>query len=174
VDCLSHLQEEIKQNRPFRSTGQEAFLALLRTTDQLRRGLTRLVEPHGITLQQYNVLRILRGSHPEGLPTLEIANRMIEETPGITRLIDRLEERGYVQRERSISDRRQVFCRITEDGASLVTALDGPIDHWLVELLPLPAPELHNLIQLLEKLRSEHKKAFTAVMSHQQVNSAGN
>src|SRR5215208_2200660 len=104
----SILQQEIRQSRPFRSRQQEAVLALLRTSDVVRRFLARIVEPHGITLQQYNVLRILRGAGEEGIPTLAIGERMIEQAPGITRLLDRLESKGLVRRSRCPEDRRQV------------------------------------------------------------------
>jgi DNA-binding MarR family transcriptional regulator len=86
-----------------------------------------VIEPSGITHQQYNVLRILRGSHPQPLPTLEIAERMIEQTPGITRLLDRLETKQLVARERGSDDRRCVYCRISERGLALVGALDEPV-----------------------------------------------
>ena len=82
--------EDIKQTRPFASSGQEATIALLRTADVVRRRVSRVVEREGATLQQYNVLRILRGA-PAPLSALEIAERLIEETPGVSRLIDRLE-----------------------------------------------------------------------------------
>src|SRR5258706_5345171 len=81
---------ELKQTRPFPSKAQEAAVALMRTADVLRRLRSAIVEPNGMTAQQYNGLRILRGAGELGLPTLEIAERMIESTPGITRLIDRL------------------------------------------------------------------------------------
>src|SRR5262249_35367113 len=109
----SAIVREIKQTRPFPSQRQEGAVALMRTADQLRHLLTRYLEPAGITAQQYNVLRILRGANPERLPTLEIAERMIERTPGITRLLDRLEAKQLVHRERCPSDRRQVLCGIT-------------------------------------------------------------
>lgn len=146
------LLSEIKQTKPFTSESQEAFLLLLKTTDQLRRSLSRQMEGAGVTLQQYNVLRILRGAGLEGLPTLEIANRMIEETPGITRLIDRLEDRGWVERERSVADRRQVICRISETGLGLLSSLDGPTDRWLRETVWLPEERLEWLVDLLEQL----------------------
>src|SRR5829696_3408168 len=117
---VSRIQQEIKQNRPFTSRTQEAVVALMRTTDLVRRAIGAIVEPHGITLQQYNVLRILRGSGEQGLPTLEIADRMIEQTPGITRLIDRLETKRLALRERCKNDRRRVYCRITRDGLALL------------------------------------------------------
>src|SRR5215216_1776403 len=81
-----------------------------------------------ITGQQYNVLRILRGVHPDPLPVLEIAERMIEETPGITGLLDRLESKGLVRRQRCTADRRQVHCYVTAGGLALLTALDPLFD----------------------------------------------
>jgi DNA-binding MarR family transcriptional regulator len=85
------LRRELKQNRPFRSPAQEGLIAIVRTSDQLRRVLERVIDVQGITGQQFNVLRILRGAAPDPLPVLEIGERMIEEAPGITRLLDRLE-----------------------------------------------------------------------------------
>src|ERR687897_938950 len=99
-DETSALQKEIRQTRPFQSRGQEAVLALMRTTDLARRVIGKVLEPYDVTAQQYNVLRILRGAGEAGLPTLDIADRMIEQAPGITRLIDRLEAKGLVRRER--------------------------------------------------------------------------
>ena len=88
------LRDEIRQSKPFDSAAQEAILALYRTSDMLRRRFSQLVEPHGISLQQYNVLRILRGAGKTGTPTLDIADRMIEMTPGVTRLLDKLESQA--------------------------------------------------------------------------------
>ncbi len=99
VDTGSALAREIQQKRPFQSARQEAALGLLKTVDVLRLHISRVLEPFGVTDQQYNVLRILRGAGQDGLPTLEIAERMIERAPGITRLIDRLETKGLVSRE---------------------------------------------------------------------------
>src|SRR6201981_2074389 len=93
----SSLQTEIRQNKPFQSPAQEAILALFRTSDLLERRFAQLVEPRGISLQQYNVLRILRGAGQEGTPTLDIAGRMIEKTPGITRLLDQLERKHLLR-----------------------------------------------------------------------------
>jgi DNA-binding MarR family transcriptional regulator len=81
-----------------------------------------------LTLQQYNVLRILRGARPQPLPTLAIADRMIEHTPGITRLLDGLARKGLVERERSAEDRRTVLCGITAAGLALLDELDQPVD----------------------------------------------
>lgn len=104
-----------------------AVLGILRAADLFRRRATALFEPYGVTLQQYNVLRILRGARPDGLCTLTIVERMLERTPGITRLIDRLEAKGLVARVRSNEDRRQVWCRITPDGLRLLARLDRPV-----------------------------------------------
>src|SRR5690349_2819740 len=127
---MSRLQQELKQRKPFESVAQEAVLGLMRTTDLVRRQVTAFVEPHGITLQQYNVLRILRGGGNDGVPTLEVAERMVEQTPGITRLLDRLEAKGFVSRERCPKDRRQHLCRITMNGAALLAKLDGPMGQF--------------------------------------------
>jgi MarR family transcriptional regulator, organic hydroperoxide resistance regulator len=145
---------EIKQKKPFASKAQEAAVALLRTADLVRRFASITLESEGITMQQYNVLRILRGAGDAGLPTLDIAERMIESTPGITRLIDRLEEKKYVSRERCATDRRQVFCRISPDGLALVNRLDGPItiaDE--AAFTGLTKKELDTLIDLLARAR---------------------
>src|SRR5882672_6880828 len=123
----SAVQEEIQQRRPFSSPAEEAVVALVRTADLLRRALTHLVEPQGITLQQYNVLRILRGAGAEGLPTLEIAGRMIEQAPGVTRLLDRLQAKALVRRQRCPRDRRQVTCRISAGGLTVLANLEKPL-----------------------------------------------
>jgi DNA-binding MarR family transcriptional regulator len=153
--------QELKQNKPFPSKGQEAAVALLRTADVLRRLIGAVVEPEDITTQQYNVLRILRGAGEAGLPTLEIADRMIETTPGITRLIDRLETKKLVSRERCLTDRRQVFCRITAAGIKLVSKLDVPIlEATDTALGILKKTELTSLIDLLDRTREHSNQQF--------------
>src|SRR2546422_5553103 len=123
----SSLQTELRQSRPFASPEAEAAVALLRTADVVRRRVAQVIEPVGVTLQQYNVLRILRGAGPEGLPTLEIGARLIEQTPGTTRLVDCLERQGMVAREREREDWRVVRCRITPVGLRLLERLDQPL-----------------------------------------------
>jgi DNA-binding MarR family transcriptional regulator len=151
----SSLQTEIGQRVPFRSEAQEATIAVLRTADVVRRGLSRIVEPYGITLQQYNVLRILRGAHPEPLPTLEIGERLIEQTPGITRLLDRLEEKGYVRRERSGEDRRLVHARVTPAALELLAALDADVDAADEAAMTALSPaQVRQLVRLLHRVRS--------------------
>lgn len=148
------IAHEIKQTRPFASAGEEGAVALLRTADVVRRMLGIILQPHDITPQQYNVLRILRGAGAKGLPTLEIAERMIEQTPGITRLIDRLEVKKLVVRERCKTDRRQVFCRIADSGLALLKRLDEPMRAAAdAAMKPLSRKELAQLADLLGRTR---------------------
>lgn len=148
------ITEDLKQTKPFPSIGQEAAVSLIRTADLVRRAVGSIVEPHGITSQQYNVLRILRGAGAEGLPTLEIAYRMVEQTPGITRLIDRLEAKALVTRERSSSDRRCVYCRITPAGLDLLALLDEPVRHASDGLFQnVSERQLADLVGLLDQVR---------------------
>lgn len=119
--------DEIKQTRPFRSRAQEAFVAILRTANALRRRAEEAVRTEGLSLPQYNVLRILRGARAP-LPTMEIAERMVEDTPGITRLVSNLDEGGFIRREQWPGDRRQVLCQITPAGLRLLERLDPLVD----------------------------------------------
>lgn len=138
----------------FRSREQQATVGLLRTADALKRSLAQVVEPYGITPQQYNVLRILRGAGPEGLPTLTIGERMIEHTPGVTRLVDRLERKDLVDRNPCAKDRRRVFCRITPKGLDLLEVLDEPVNRWDAGAVAvLPPSELDSLISVLDRVR---------------------
>ena len=151
----SALQREIRQRKPFRSPTQEAVVGLLRTTDRVRRALTGVVEPRGITLQQYNVLRILRGAGDEGLPTLEIASRMVEHAPGVTRLLDRLQAKALVRRQRSARDRREIRCWITAEGLELLDGLDLAMPDAARRFMsPLPSDELDAFIRELDRLRA--------------------
>src|SRR5918992_25961 len=117
---------EAKRSRSLQA--QTAYVTLLSTADKTKSLFEALCAPFDITGQQYNVLRILRGAEPEGLPTLTIAERMIERTPGITRMVDRLESKGLVWREIRPDDRRCVYCRISEKGLKLLQLLDEPVE----------------------------------------------
>lgn len=137
-------------------------MALFRTVELLRRSLTRVVEGHGITLQQYNVLRILRGAGEEGLPTLDVAERMIEHAPGVTRLLDRLEARGLVRRKRCPHDRRQMLCFATPAALRLLGDLDGPIDRADRQALGmLDGGQVDTLIGLLDRVRAKTASSVT-------------
>jgi DNA-binding MarR family transcriptional regulator len=128
ADRVSQVQRAIKQGRPFKSVAQEGLVGLFVVADRLRRLITPMLAPHDITPQQYNVLRILRGAGEDGLPTLDIAERMIELAPGITRLLDRLEAKKLVRRARCSEDRRRVLCYITPGGLDLLQVLDRQLD----------------------------------------------
>jgi DNA-binding MarR family transcriptional regulator len=153
----SAIQREIQQSKPFRTRSQEGVVALLRTADVVRRYIGRVLEPFGVTTQQFNVLRILRGAGPEGIPTLAISERMIEEAPGITRLLDRLEAKGLVWRERCPKDRRQVLCYATSAALELLGRIDSSMDnadeHGLGGLSDGDKAEL---IRLLDAVRAGH------------------
>jgi DNA-binding MarR family transcriptional regulator len=150
------VQKEVRQKKPFRSRNQEAVIAIVRTADVLKRRF-RMVESFGVTGQQYNVLRILRGARPEPLPTMEIAKRMIENTPGITGLLDRLEEKGLVTRVRDADDRRCSRCSITQKGLDLLAEMDAPVNKAEEEALSvLDAADVNRLIEILEAVRAHH------------------
>jgi DNA-binding MarR family transcriptional regulator len=152
----SALQREIQQKKPFRSAAEEAVLGLFRTADVARRTLGATLEPHGITLQQYNVLRILRGAGTSGLPTLEVAARMVEQAPGVTRLLDRMEAKGFVRRERCANDRRQVLCYIEPEGQRLLELLDEPMYEATRRFMARVAEkEARTLIRIMDAVRTE-------------------
>lgn len=151
----SAVQSEIRQTRPFRSTAQEATIALLRTASIVSRALARVVEPWGLSLAQYNALRIIRGAGSGGITTLAIRERMIEEGTTITRILDKLEEAGYISRERSDPDRRQVVCVATSAGARLLDKIDPAVDAADEEAVAsLSAKEISQLIELLDTVRA--------------------
>jgi DNA-binding MarR family transcriptional regulator len=146
---------EIRQSRPFQSTGHEVVVTLIRTAAVVTARGTKLLATAGITPPQYNVLRILRGAGAEGLPTLAIGERMLDLSPGVTRLVDRLEKAGLVVRERSNADRREVRCRITSAGLALLKKLDAPVDLADRELVSRLSPaEQRTLVRLLDIVRT--------------------
>ena len=148
------LQAELKQKTPFTSREQEAYLSLLRTADALQSQVEARLKEFGLTGTQYNALRILRGAGPEGLPCREIGERMITHDPDITRLLNRLEDRGYVSRTRAKDDRRVVYGRITAGGLKLLREMDGPVEKYGREILRHVGQEkLKQLIELLELVR---------------------
>ena len=145
------LQSELKKRGPFASLEQEAMLNLLRASDQFQNRFGRLFREYGLTSSQYNILRILRGEG-KPLPSLEIADRMIQVVPAITGLIDRLQEAGMVTRRRCETDRRVVYVDLTDKARSLLTDLDEPVLELHRDLLGhLSRTELKELVQLLEK-----------------------
>lgn len=131
-----------------------AYLNVMRTADQLTSEAQAFLKKSGITSQQYNVLRILRGAGAPGLPILEIGNRMVTRVPDVTRLVDRMEAAGLVVRSRSDQDRRVVRVLITEKGLQLAEGLMKPIeDIHRAQLGHLSPEEIAELNRLLEKVR---------------------
>jgi DNA-binding MarR family transcriptional regulator len=145
-----------KQKHLRHSRQQDAVVSILRTANYLDRFCSPVFDERGITSQQYNVLRILRGAGLAGLPTLEIADRMIEQAPGITRLLDRLEAKKLVRRERPSDNRRQVLCYITKPGLDLLQELEIPVRNKVSQALHrLDESDIEELIRLLELARGE-------------------
>jgi DNA-binding MarR family transcriptional regulator len=152
---VSQLKQEIKQQRPFRSLEEEVVLGMMLTVDRLTAPITELLRQQDLGISQYNVLRILRGAGNEGLPSGEIAERMIRRDPDLTRLLDRLESRGVVTRARDASDRRVVRAKITEAGLRLLDSLDHSIDQTVQRILAhVPKQRLRTLSKLLEEARA--------------------
>jgi MarR family transcriptional regulator, organic hydroperoxide resistance regulator len=145
-----------KRIRPTR--GGIAYVALLKAADKTKTYFESIISPYDITGQQYNVLRILRGAEPEGLPILTIAERMIERTPGITRMVDRLEAKELVTRKACPTDRRRVYCRITQKGLDLLDVMDEPVDKTNASFHTLSDAELAQLTGLLEKILAGHER----------------
>jgi DNA-binding MarR family transcriptional regulator len=154
------IQAEIGQRRPFHSVKAEVAVSILRTAALIERHFAQVVSRTGITTQQYNVLRILRGAGDEGLPTLVIRDRMIHEAPGITRLLDKLEKAGLARRERCSPDRRQVFCYITEQGLATLNEVDEEMKQADdVVVGNLSEVEQRQLLKLLEEVRAAQRSS---------------
>src|SRR6266478_7713946 len=160
------IQSEIKKTRPFESVELEVFLNLLKTADCLMAEVAEFFKPYGISPTQYNVLRILRGAgagccgggHADpdanGLSCGEIGERMITRDPDMTRLLDRLEDRGLIGRERGKADRRMISTRITDAGLDLLKGLDRPLlELHEKQLGHLGEESLDELFALLERVR---------------------
>lgn len=151
----SDLRREIKQRKPFGSLEQEAQLAIERTAAVLGHAFAEALKPYGITGTQYNVLRILRGAGAAGLCRNEVRERLIAQVPDVTRLLDRLEDAGLIERARDGVDRRQVSTRITDAGRGLLRTLDAPVAAEHQRLLGhLSASELRTLSTLLARARA--------------------
>ena len=125
-------------------------------TEKLRRQMDDLMNRWNVTRQQYNILRILRGAGEDGLPIMKIADRMIEKTPGLTRMIDRMEKQTRVKREHSQVDRRKVFVSITSTGLQLLNDMQADVDQYDATCLDcLNAVEREQLIGVLSKILSQ-------------------
>jgi len=151
----SPLAVTLKQNRPFFSVQQEAFLSILRTASELSHAADKFLREFDITQQQYNVLRILRGAGAEGLCRNEISARMVAATPDMSRLLDRMEKCGWITRERAEDDRRQVATFITDSGQKLLKIIEGPFQGQIHRLFEgLESTDLKMLVDVLAQIRS--------------------
>jgi DNA-binding MarR family transcriptional regulator len=148
------LQNELKKRSPFDSVEQEATLAVMRSSDLLENRLARLLREHDLTLTQYNVLRILRGEG-KPLPCLEVAARMIQVAPAITRVVDQLLALQLITKTQSIHDRRVFEIATTPSAIRLLKELDQPILDLHSSLLSnVSKADLKTLIQILESVRA--------------------
>lgn len=148
------LQDELKQTRPWSSPEEEATLGITRTAAVLEHALAQFLKPFAITPTQYNVLRILRGAGAEGLCRNEVGERLVRRVPDVTRLLDRMEQMGWIDRLRSGDDRRFVTTYITPKGLALLDGLDAPLLAFLHDQLGhIDTARLRTLIELLEEAR---------------------
>jgi len=149
---------DLIQQDTFASLEQEALLNVLATASWISGELTAAMAPHGVTQAQYNVLRILRGRHPERYACSEIGERLLDRTPDVTRLLVRLEARGLVKRERAEHDRRVVEVHITPEGLDVLSRLDAPVSEAIERLgRHLTDDQLSQLSGLLETLRTDQE-----------------
>lgn len=133
---------------------EEAALNVVRTADLLMQRVTEVLKPHSLSPTQYNVLRILRGAGKDGASCKDVANRLITRDPDITRLMDRLEKRGLLTRDRDPEDRRVVTHRLTDEGLAFVNELDRPIqDLHRATMRGIDPAKLQTLIAILEEIR---------------------
>ena len=145
---------ELKQKRPFPRPEEELFLSLIRTADLLGRGISVLLKKQGLSTVQYNVLRILRGAGPAGLPCGEIGSRLITRDPDVTRLLDRMRAQGWVTRQRMSGDRRVIATRISLSGMKILEALDKPVvEAHRKQLGFMNAREITALLKQLTRIR---------------------
>lgn len=149
------LRADIKQSAPFRSGEEEAFLNLLRTSALLEHAAASFLKEHGLTLTQYNALRILRGAGPKGLCRNEVSQRMVKPVTDATRLLDRMAAAGWVKRDREDGDRRFVTARITRAGLDLLGMLDDEVTGFHERQLGhMSKRDLSELTRLLGSARS--------------------
>jgi DNA-binding MarR family transcriptional regulator len=155
-DTLKH---RLRQARPFESEAQQALLNLFVASAEMRGRIEAICQQHGLTFSQYNILRILRGAPPEGHPRSEIIDRMIDRSPDVTRLIDRLERMGLVQRKRSEKDRRVMLHSITISGKELLRLAHPAFVSVQDFLLERVSPrDLTHLNRILEGIYADYEE----------------
>lgn len=155
---------ELRQTKPFAIPEEELYLSLIRTADILGRGCHAVLKDAGLSPPQYNVLRILRGAGEPGLPCGEIAARMVTRDPDVTRLLDRLEQRGLITRGRGTEDRRVVSARITPTALDILSVIDPLMQTLHRSQLGILSPEeqgalLTQLMRIREALDPDRHPA---------------
>jgi DNA-binding MarR family transcriptional regulator len=158
---MPKIYEEIKQKKPERRAGQVAVITIFRTADVLHHTVERSLSAFGVSNEQFNVLRILRGAGEGGVPTLEISSRMLSRSPNITRLIDRLIAKKLARRSPSKGDRRVVLVSVTSQGLELLAHLDAVVDKVFDSFPPTTKAEMKTLLDVLDRIR-EHMAVKTA------------
>ncbi len=155
LDVGTKLQKELKQTKPFVSREEEVYLNIQRTAETLWSGVNETFKQVDLTPTQYNVLRILRGAGGQGVSCSEVSDRLVTKDSDITRLLDRLETRGLISRERDKRDRRVITTRITDEGLRLLAGLDKPIaECHRRQLGHMGEKRLATLSKLLEDARN--------------------
>lgn len=153
---MATLQEELKQNKPFKSSEEELYLSIIRTAAVLEHAIGQALKAYRITPTQYNVLRMLRGAGSAGLCRNEVGERLVTSVPDVTRLLDRMEETGWIARERSDQDRRFVRARISPRGLELVNKMDSAVTAIHKNQLGHLAHDMQRaLIDLLTRARTK-------------------
>ncbi len=149
------LESEIRQSS-FTSPYHRLVVNLIYTTNWLIYSQLKILKPFGLTLQQYNVLRILRGAYPNPAKVSDITERMLDKMSNASRLVDKLVAKEFVQRTECPSDRRAVDVLITEAGLALLAQIDSKVDQWESELHGLHEADAIQLGHLLDQLRASH------------------
>ena len=150
----SNIYGEIRQARPFDRPERELAVVILRTGDVLHHSVDRALAPWGLSNEQYNALRMLRGAGEAGHPTLEISRRLISRSPNITRLLDKLITKGLARRDRDAADRRQAVIRITPKGSELLGKCDEAVHAVVAKLRVLGAGEMKAAVGFLDRVRA--------------------
>jgi len=149
------LKEELKMTRPFKTVEEEALLSIARTAALLEHAGAEALKPFDLTITQYNVLRILRGAGEVGLCRNEVGERLVTQVPDVTRLLDRMESGGLINRRRNNDDRRYVATHITDKGLKLLEKIDRELPALHARLLGhVGQKRLRDLIGLLEDVRN--------------------
>lgn len=154
------LREHIKQTVPFEDRAQEAMLNLFVAAAHVRRRVEQVCQQYDLQFSHHNVLRILRGVHPDGHPRCEIVERMLDPSPDVTRLIDKLVDRGLVRRSKSNEDRRVTIHTITDEGLALLDEMDPEVrdvQRWFDERVS--DRDLQHLSRICEGIYADYESA---------------